>query len=180
MTAADPVPLCIDLDGTLSRTDTLYASVVALLRRKPHLAALVPLWVLRGRARFKREIARRIALDVTTLPWNDGLLAFLREERGRGRSLWLVTAADRAVAEAIAAHLGIFDGVLASDGVRNLKAHEKAAALAQRFPLGFDYAGNAAPDLAVWRRARRAYVVNASPRVLRRAAAAAEIARVFP
>lgn len=44
---------------------------------------------------------------------------------------------------------------------------------------GFDYAGNATVDLAVWRHARRALVVNAAPALIARASAVCEVERIF-
>ena len=138
------VPLCVDLDGTLCREDTL----LVLLRRKPWLLA----WLVRGRAVFKQRIARCVPIDPALLEYNGELLAFLRAEKAGGRELWLVTAADRTVAEKVAEHFdGLFAGVLASDGAVNLKGERKLRALEAKFPSGFDYAGNSAPDLPIWR-----------------------------
>ena len=167
------VPLCVDLDGTLCRADTL----AILLRRKPWLI----FWLLLGRARLKQEIARRVPVDAALLPYHEEFVAFLRAEKAQGRELWLVTAADRVVAEAVAGHFdGLFAGVLASDGAVNLKGKRKLRALEQKFPAGFDYAGNSAPDLPIWRRARQAIVVNAGPRLLRAARSLTNVAHVFP
>jgi 4-hydroxybenzoate polyprenyltransferase len=49
----------------------------------------------------------------------------------------------------VAEHLGLFSGVLASDGSLNLTGGNKLAAFQQRFPAGFSYIGNARPDLAL-------------------------------
>jgi phosphoserine phosphatase len=174
----DLTPLCVDLDGTLCRSDTLREAVRALLLRAPFTALLLPFWLLGGRARFKRLVARRAALCAERLPYNDALLDHLRWERRRGRPVWLVTAADRSIAEAVAAHLGLFDGVLASDGGGNLKGRRKLVELQRRFPRGFDYAGNSSADLPLWRAARRAIVVNASHRLLRKACSQARVALV--
>ncbi len=83
----------------------------------------------------------------------------------------LATAADAALARAVADHLGLFDDVLASDGQTNLKGAAKAAALRARFPGGFVYCGDARPDLDVWRAAEGAVPVNAPRRVRTRIAA---------
>lgn len=48
---ARSAPLCIDLDGTLLRTDVLFESMLALFHRNPLYAFVFPLWFLRGRAR---------------------------------------------------------------------------------------------------------------------------------
>jgi phosphoserine phosphatase len=173
------VPLCVDLDGTLTRTDTLVEAVRALLRKRPWSIARLPFWLLAGKAAFKRKLAARVRIDPFRLPYNAGLLELLWAERRRGREIWLVTAADRRIADTVAAHVGLFDGVLASDGKLNLKGAEKLTALQKRFPGGFDYAGNSRADLVIWRGARLAIVVNARRRLVRAARAQARVARVI-
>ncbi|HUP31250.1 MAG TPA: UbiA family prenyltransferase [Usitatibacter sp.] len=155
------VPLCVDLDGTLLKSDMLLETLAAALKRAPWLAVALPFWLLRGRAALKRELALRGEVDVAALPYDEALLARLRGEHAAGRPVWLVTATDRLVAERIADHLGVFTGVMASDGVHNLKAQAKARALVERFgERGFDYAGEDRHDVPVWNRAREAIVVK--------------------
>jgi 4-hydroxybenzoate polyprenyltransferase/phosphoserine phosphatase len=171
-------PLCVDLDGTLIRTDTLIECTLRLVKNQPREALRIPAWLLRGRARLKREIASRVRLDVTTLPYHAPFLDFLRAERASGRSLVLVSAADEAIVRDVADHLGLFDEVIGSDGATNLKGEGKRAALRARFQAGgYDYAGNDASDVAVWEDAHQAIAVNAPPRVVRRSKA--PMARVF-
>src|SRR5262249_17998780 len=118
----------VDLDGSLVHTDTLVESLLSLLSRP--LTLLGALGALRhGRAHFKQRGARRVSLDPALLPYNDELLAYLREERRNGSLLILATGADRRVANAVAAHLDLFDAVLASDGEVNLKGMAKLAAI---------------------------------------------------
>ena len=176
----DQPPLAVDLDGTLVLGDTLHESVLLLLRRNPLFLLLLPLWLLRGKAGFKRELARRAIPAPADLVYNRPLLDWLNGQRGT-RELLLCTAADRAIAEAVANHLDLFDAVIASDGSRNLSGNAKALALVERYgERGFDYAGNDRADLAVWRLARAAVVVNASPNVLAAAQRLTGIDRVMP
>jgi 4-hydroxybenzoate polyprenyltransferase/phosphoserine phosphatase len=162
-------PLCVDLDGTLLKTDMLWESFIACLKLRPWQALLVPFWLCSGKARLKQELAKGLCLDWETMPYTPELLEYLREAKAAGRQLVLVSACDRSIAEAIAQHLGLFSEVLASDGETNLKGAAKAAALSERFGLGgFDYAGNERADVPVWAAARERLVVNAPPRLLRR------------
>jgi 4-hydroxybenzoate polyprenyltransferase len=155
------LPLCVDLDGTLLRSDALVEGVLAAATDWRILPALADL-VRRGRAALKERIASIAPLDPELLPYNAELIEFLRREKARGRRIVLATAADARVAGAIAAHLQLFDEVIASDGQTNLKGGAKAQALAVRFgEKGFVYAGNDETDLAVWRLAAAAIVVNA-------------------
>lgn len=164
------IPLVVDLDGTLLRTDTLHESAIRLLRDSPLDALRIPMWLAGGKAAMKRRIASRVGLDPAALPYRGDLLAWLREQRETGRTLVLCTAADISIASSIAEHLGIFDQIIASDGSTNLAGPHKADALVERFgAAGFDYAGNSSADLPVWRSARRAIVVDAPGDVVRRA-----------
>lgn len=115
-----------------------------------------------NRAAFKRSVAMAAALDPALLPYHQGLLAYLRQQKAAGRRLILVTAADISVAEPIAAHLGLFDEVIASDGETNLKGELKAKVLVQRFGHnGFAYVGDSDADLSVWQFAESGILVNA-------------------
>jgi 4-hydroxybenzoate polyprenyltransferase/phosphoserine phosphatase len=154
-------PLCIDLDGTLVKTDTLAQALLLLIRTRPAAIFSIPRWASGGLAAFKRRVAQEIQLDPAELPFHTGLLTFLKSERAKGRELILVTASDELPARAIAAHLGLFSEVMASDGTTNLKAERKRDALIARFgEKGFDYAGNATDDLPVWEFAREIIAVN--------------------
>jgi apolipoprotein N-acyltransferase len=174
------VPLCVDLDGTLIRTDLCWEALARLLRRNPLQLLPVLFWLLRGRAFLKHQLARRITLDPATLPYHDPFLAFLWEQKAAGRKLVLVTASDRDMALPVAEHLGLFDEVLGSDGKTNLRSTSKLKALVARFgEHGFDYAGNSSADFAVWRGAREAIVVNARAGVRKRAGECARLGPTF-
>ncbi len=172
------IPLCVDLDGTLIASDLLWESFCAMVRTRPADMALVPLWLVRGRAALKQEIANRGEIDPADLPYRDDVLALIASERLLGRKIVLATAADGRLARAVAAHLGAFDEVIASDGERNLKGSAKRQALEARFGSNqFDYVGDSKADLAVWKAARRSYVVPTSAKVVREAG---RDRRIFP
>lgn len=174
------LPLVVDLDGTLIRTDMLHESALRTLRDRPWDAVRIPYWLSQGKAVLKQRLAQSAGFDASSLPYAPDLLAWLKLQKAQGRQLVLCTASDMSIAKAIAAHLDIFDTVMASDGVVNLAGQNKAAALEQRFGrAGFDYAGNSYADLAVWERARRAVVVNASADLATKAAGQCEVERVF-
>jgi 4-hydroxybenzoate polyprenyltransferase/phosphoserine phosphatase len=175
------VPVCVDLDGTLIRSDLLLETFVLLLKRNPLYLFLVPLWLLRGKAVLKDEIASRVKLNPAALPYNQEFLQWLQAERAQGKSLWLCTAANRQLADSVAAHLGIFDGVLASDRQVNLAGSNKADQLVKQFGKGgFDYCGNESRDLLIWQHARGAVVVNGNSSLEREAAAQSTVVQSFP
>ena len=140
-------PLCVDLDGTLVKSDTLLDTVIVLARQSPVSLLQFPKWIAQGKAAFKQKVSALAAIDVVHLPYNQPLLEYLRQQHAEGREIYLATGADTVLAERVAAHLGIFRGVLASDGSVNLTGHNKLAAFQERFPGGFCYIGNARPDV---------------------------------
>jgi apolipoprotein N-acyltransferase len=174
------IPLVVDLDGTLIRTDLLWESLARLLRRNPLAIFQVLFWWTRGRARLKQQLVRRVIIDPATLPYHEKLLAFLREQKAAGRKLVLATASDLQMALPVANHVGLFDEVLGSDGKTNLRSQNKLKKLTEKFgERGFDYAGNSSADFAVWRGAREAIVVNASQSVLKTAAECTKLGPTF-
>jgi 4-hydroxybenzoate polyprenyltransferase/phosphoserine phosphatase len=173
--ATSGMPLCVDLDGTLPPGDTLLDSALQLLRRNPAYVFVLPLWWSRSRAYMKQEVARRVDIDPAHWPFRPGVLAYLRREHRRGRRIALATASDRRIADAVAAHLGLFGDVLASDGTINLKGRTKASALSRRFgDRGYVYAGDSRADIPVWQAAAAGVVVGNSERL------AARVAHVAP
>jgi 4-hydroxybenzoate polyprenyltransferase/phosphoserine phosphatase len=158
----DELPLCVDLDGTLLRINSMHEAAFAAVLADWRVLFHLPFWLAGGRARLKAELARRWRFTAAHLPYSDELLELVRKERDAGRRIVMCTAADRQVAEAVAEHLGLFDEVMASEGANNLRGANKAEALCQRFgERGFVYAGNDATDLSVWQCAAAALVVNA-------------------
>jgi 4-hydroxybenzoate polyprenyltransferase/phosphoserine phosphatase len=155
------LPLCVDLDGTLVRTDLLVETTFALLKKNIFAAFLLPLWLLRGKAYLKDQIARRVDVDASSLPYQVEFLDFLRQRNEAGDCLILTTASHARYANAVAQHLGIFDAVLASDGQRNLSGNKKLEAIRDACADSrFDYAANSKVDLDIWRHANAAVLVN--------------------
>jgi 4-hydroxybenzoate polyprenyltransferase/phosphoserine phosphatase len=174
------IPLAVDLDGTLVRSDTLHEAALRALREHPLALLQLPFWLLQGKAVLKQRLAALSRFDPSTLPYHQPLITWLTEQRAQGRKLVLCTAADHSIATAISEHLGIFDEVIASDGNTNLGGVKKADALERLFGAGgFDYVGNAPVDLHVWQRARKAVVVNVSAEVTRKAKAVADVDKIF-
>ena len=173
-------PLCVDLDGTLAKTDVLLETIVNAIKMRWIHLFLIPAWFFSGKAAAKRKLATIGSIDPSTIPYNDDLIEYLRGESDNGRRIVLATASDRKIAEPIARHLGFFDDVVASDGITNLKGEAKANALVDLYgERGFAYAGNSRSDLPVWRRAKSALLVNTNRSVSRTVAALLPIERKF-
>ena len=167
---ATDLPLCVDLDGTLIKSDLLLESALGLLAQRPLAALQMPLWLLRGKANLKQQIAERVQLDVSLLPYRTDLLEYITREHQRGRTVVLATASHRTVAEQVAAHLGVFDRVMATENGMNLSGAGKGRRLVEEFgERGFVYAGNERKDLQVWRSAGQAILVGVAPSVQREA-----------
>ena len=158
---ADGIPLCVNLDGSLSKSDTLIEGLVRLVRDDIFNVFRILYWRARGRAELKERVAARSNWDAMLLPVNEAFFGWLQQQRQARRRLILCAATSSAVAERISAHYGVFDEVVADGSDENHSGSSKAELLAQRFgPHGFDYAGHELRDLDVWKIARRAVVVE--------------------
>ena len=174
------VPLFVDLDGTLIKTNLLAESLFALLAQSPGRALRLPVWWAHGRAYLRHRLAGCARLDVSLLPYHHHFLAFLKAEAARGRAIYLATSADARLAGPIAEHVGVFQGVLASDDHGSLDGeHKRAAVLATAAGRVFDFAGNSAADAPSWRHARQLLLVEPSRGTRRVAGRTARVGHVF-
>jgi 4-hydroxybenzoate polyprenyltransferase len=154
-------PLCLDLDGTLITTNSLWEGAGRLLRQQPWFLLLVSFWLLRPNAGISRSIASSARLDPKSLPYRRELLEALNECRKRSRKLILTTSASKGLAAQVAEHLGLFDAVFASDEARSLKPAVKRDLLVAEFgEKGFDYVGNSSADKIVFESAYEGFLVG--------------------
>lgn len=153
--------LVVDLDGTLLRSDMLYESFWSALGqdwRSPFLSATA---LSGGKAALKRYLSQVADVDVTTLPYNEEVIAYIKARRAEGVHTALVTATDNELAQAIGAHLDLFDEVHGTAGDTNLKGPAKAAFLKETYQgKTFAYMGDTTADLPVWQAAELAITVN--------------------
>lgn len=172
--------LVVDLDGTLTPTDTLVESIIQLVKQSPVNLMRLPFWLLKGRAAFKEAVASRTVVTAERLPYRESLLEYLRTERMQGRRVILATAAHRSIADAVALHLGCFDAVLATDGTRNLKGTAKLEAIREQVGENFVYAADSLADTPIWKAAHSAILVGVSSALAASIRNLVPIEREFP
>ncbi|HEV7252828.1 MAG TPA: UbiA family prenyltransferase [Mesorhizobium sp.] len=164
--------LCVDMDGTYLRTDTLYECLLVALKAKPQLLLHVPFWLAKGRLHLKQQLTKhaRGALDLGLCGRQPEVEALVRQARAQGKQVELITAADQALVCDEPSFRESFDAVIGSTDRTNLKAREKAELLRRRHPEGFAYVGNSSADLPVWEAASERFAVNLPNGVRRQAA----------
>ena len=132
-------PLCVDLDGSLIATDTLWEGLAALLMRKPFMIFQVINWLLAGKAVLKKNVAEHTDRTAEDWPVRDEVVDYINLARAEGRKVYLVTGAAEKTAYAISSHLDLFDGVYHSDDDLNLTSTRKRDKLVKEFgDGGFD------------------------------------------
>lgn len=152
----------VDLDGTLVRTDLFVESLLRYLKGNPFKIVRLLLWILKGRAYAKQKVAENIDIDATYLPYEESLIAYLKQLKSQGKEIILATASHRNYADRVAEHLGIFDRVMATEENHNLKGRNKLAAIKEIIgDEDFAYAGDSAADTPIWRAAAANIMVNA-------------------
>ena len=153
-------PLCVDLDGSLLATDVLWESLVLLAKTKPLKLFALPVWLTKGKAYFKRQVALNVDLNVDFLPVRADVMSFLKTEKLAGREMVLATATDQLVADKIGERFELFSRVFASDSETNLSGRRKLACLTDNFGgTDFDYIGDGKVDLAIWQATKQAMLV---------------------
>lgn len=148
------------MDGTVLATDTLFESIADLLRVQPFWTLWRVIALPFAIARGKAKLQGRADIEVETLPINEEVLEYCRAEHDRGRTVWLVSAADQPTVQAVADRLGVFDRAVGSDGQTNNKGGAKARLLNNAFPAGYEYIGDSPADMKIWSQSRRASIVG--------------------
>lgn len=149
--------LIVDLDGTLIKSDLLVESSIRLIKKNPLYIFLLIIWLFRGKAKLKNEIASRIDIRVDLLPYRTQIIEKIKSHTGKKV---LATAAHYKYANAVANYLEIFDDVLASDEKTNLKGNKKVQFITERYGETFDYIGDSSADIPIWQKANKKYVVS--------------------
>ena len=173
----EQLPLYVDLDGTLIKSDVAQELIVQLIAR-PDLWRAGRRAMAQGRAALKRFLSENLSFDAAALPYTEAVLDYIKAEKEKGRRVVLATAADQLVADQVAEHLGCFDGIIASSADHNLKGDAKLDAIRADADGDFEYLGNDTPDLVIWKDAARVGIVNAPSRVKARALQDAEASLV--
>lgn len=148
------VPLLVDLDGTLTYTDTLWEAIILYLKKNPLRIFMLLWWLRAGKAYFKEKVSAAAPIDVAVLPYRTDLLESLREQARLGRRILLVTGASRKIAQRVAEHVNVFDQVICSNERENLTGKAKAQAVARLLGSGrYLYAGDSWDDVPVFENA---------------------------
>lgn len=158
-----PLPLCVDLDGTLVKHDTQWLAFCDFWSKRQMMdtAETVFDYLVRPRASAVSRLGKRQAIDPKHLPFNTPFVQDLRAFRNKGVRLFLATGASEAIAHTVANHLGLFEKVFSSTPNVHLVGQAKSEALVAAFGReGFAYAGNSFTDIAVWKNAGSVIVVN--------------------
>jgi len=174
-------PLFVDMDGTLVRNDTLLEGLLEYLKHNPLRVCLVLIWVLRGKNFFKNAISIRQRLEPGQLAYNPDFFTYLTKEKASGRQLILVTGAPQVYAQSVGEHFGIFSEIHGSTDLFDLTGTRKLTYIRKLIgaETPFDYAGNSWVDLAVWKGADSAIVVNSAPSLVQRAGKISTVSETF-
>lgn len=164
------LPLAVDVDNSLLKTDLLLESFWAALGRHPIACLRAVFGLLPHRARLKARLAELAALEVALLPRQSEVEALVSDAP---EEVILASGSDISLVENLSRELGLEAPPLASDGNVNLTGENKAAALVARYGAGnFAYVGDSAKDIPVWQAAGACYCVAPGKRLAGRLAAA--------
>lgn len=164
-----PEVVYVDLDGTLSPSDLLVESCLQLMRRNVLYLFLLVFWALKGGWRLKTEVAKRLDLDTHGFPVRAGLIEQLQAYKAQGVELVLASASLATQVRKVAAQVGIFDRVIASEN-ENLKGARKLQAIElDAQGRSWAYVGDARVDLSIWRATPFAWAVAPSSSTQRKA-----------
>ena len=153
--------LCVDLDGTLIRSDSLWELILRTLRHNPFYILLIPILLMKGKCLLKQRLSEKFGKFIKNLPFNSDVISYIVKRKKSGDKIWLVTACNEHLAKSIAEKTGLFDGVYGSSESINLRGEKKAAFCESTFGVGnFDYIGDSLADFPVWEKSSTPIIVG--------------------
>lgn len=163
-----PIPLFVDVDGTLTRADISIESFVAYARQGFLHALRLMIWLIAGRAIAKTMVARHRRIEADRLPYRQEVLDLIAEARAQGRPVILASASHWTNIRRIARHLGLDAMVIGTQGRDNRKSAGKLHAIRQSIGADapFDYVGDSRADICLWQAARGGLTVGFTPQDL--------------
>lgn len=175
------IPLCVDLDGTIIKTDLLYESALYLIKKNAFFIFLLPIWLLKGRYFLKFKLLEYVSPTISSMPYNKDVIEFVIQEKAKGRKIILVTATAQPLADKVAKFLDLFDETIASKNGTNLVGKIKAEHLIKEFGVkGFDYIGDSFKDIFVWKYARKSLIVGNNEKLIKETQKVCEVSKIFP
>ncbi|WP_371396794.1 hypothetical protein [Fretibacter rubidus] len=147
-----PLPLAIDVDGTLLRSDITQEMFWLGLMKFPWLAPKILTLIKNDRPALKALLMPKLAdvFDPEHLPYNPLVLKYARAHKKKGGEVILCSGSEGALIERIADHLDDVDAGFGTTETVNLVKGNKSKFLQDRYPVGFIYMGNSTQDFDVW------------------------------
>src|SRR5437899_420219 len=71
---ASMLPLCVNLRGLLFASDLLLEALIVLVKSNLLYLLIIPMWLLRGLAALKSELAARVEINPAVLAYNRELI----------------------------------------------------------------------------------------------------------
>ena len=159
----EPSVLYVDLDGTFTKSDLFLESLFLATKDDPLVLFWCCIWLLKGKAYLKAELALRVNVQTHLLPLNTNFYSFLIEQKLKHRKIVLATASHEKHAESVCNDYDIFDSYISSDVNKNLKGKCKLLQIQSESPR-FSYAGNSEEDFIIFTQSQESYLVNPTSR----------------
>jgi phosphoserine phosphatase len=155
-------PLILDVDGTLLKSDLTHEMILAAVMRDPGKALHYARIGKDDKPQMKQEMIARIGerLDVDVAPLEPKIVALAEQAIKDGRKVYLCSGSEQSLVDRLGARLDFVTESFGTSATYNMTSGNKAAFLRERFPDGFDYAGNSTQDFAVWEAAQSAYAMR--------------------
>ena len=154
--------LIVDLDGTLTRSDTLYEAFFKFIKLDFFSNLILSIkWVLKGKLFFKNELSKVVLIDPSKLPFSEEVIDCIKEHKKNKYRIILCSASHERQVKLVADHLGIFDDHYGSTLTRNIKGKDKLAFLVRKLGIEkFSYIGNSKADIYLWQKSKIIYFAN--------------------
>ena len=86
------VPLVVDVDGTLIKSDLLFEAVLQMAASRVLELWRIPLWLSHGKAALKTAVAAYGDPGIAHIPFREEIVELIRAAQRQGRPVYLASA----------------------------------------------------------------------------------------
>jgi|TARA_B110000261_G_C12982082_1_gene316829 hypothetical protein len=163
-----PLPLFVDLDGTLIKEDIGQLSLKDQIKKNFFICFVVIFkFIFFGKPNVKLYVSKNYLINFHKIHFNQACLDFINSAKVLGRKIYLISGSHQLLINQFESKLDIFDGHFGTSENYNMIGLNKVKFINEFLKISkFDYIGNSHQDLDVWENSENIIYTNVDESLL--------------
>lgn len=155
------IPLIVDLDGTITKSDLFFETLVIFIKKNPLNIFFIFFWLFFGKSFLKLKLSEKITISPSDIKYRKEVINYLNHQKQNKRKIYLFSGSSINQVKEVHDYLNIFDGYYGTTINLNLISYNKLNYIKKFFgSVEFDYIGDSSKDIVLWNASRKAIIVD--------------------